>query len=252
MRMLFVGGGTGGPTAPLIAVAESLRERFPKAEFFFLGTRRALDDKFIEQAAFPVVYRTIPAGKWRRPFSLKNIFDFFKTFAGFCKALFYLSKFRPDVVFGAGSYAQVPVAYAAYLRGIPVVIHQPDFRLLLSTRMVAPIAQAITVSFSHTAQGIGSGSGLLAKYPKSKVHVTGNPVRSSVLGGSVGEARRIFALNDRYPTVLVMGGGTGARRLNEIIQGSVPELAKYVQIIHLTGGRGSGKTVKAEHYHPYE
>src|SRR3989344_4842842 len=66
MRMLFVGGGTGGPTAPLIAVAESLRERFPKAEFVFLGTRRALDDKFIAQAAFPIVYRTIPAGKWRR------------------------------------------------------------------------------------------------------------------------------------------------------------------------------------------
>jgi len=252
MRMLFVGGGTGGPTAPLIAVAESLRERFPKAEFVFLGTRRALDDKFIAQAAFPIVYRTIPAGKWRRPFSLKNIFDAFKTFLGFCKAFFYLGRFRPDVVFGAGSYAQVPVAYAAYLRGIPVVIHQPDFRLLLSTRLVAPIATAITVSFSHTAQGIGTGSGLLAKYPKSKVHVTGNPVRAGILGGSIGEARRIFSLNDRYPTVLVMGGGTGARRLNEIIQESLPELTKYVQIIHLTGGRTAGKTPKMEHYHAYD
>ena len=252
MKLLFVGGGTGGPTAPLIAVAESLRIRFPKAEFVFLGTRRALDDKFIEQAAFPIVHRTIPAGKWRRPFSIKNIFDILKTFLGFCKAFYYLGRFRPDLVFGAGSYAQVPVAYAAYLRRIPVVIHQPDFRILLSTRLVAPIARAITVSFSSTAQAIGTGSGLLAKYPKSKIHVTGNPVRSSVLGGSVAEARRIFELNDRYPTILVIGGGTGAKRLNEIVREAVPELVKYVQIIHLTGSRGARGGEKTEHYHPYD
>ncbi|KKW21993.1 MAG: UDP-N-acetylglucosamine-N-acetylmuramyl-(pentapeptide) pyrophosphoryl-UDP N-acetylglucosamine transferase [Parcubacteria group bacterium GW2011_GWA2_51_12] len=252
MKMLIVGGGTGGPTAPLFAVAEKVKKRFHNAEFVFLGTRKGVDKKFTEQAGFSVVYHTIPAGKWRRPFTIENIFDLFKIFFGFLKALYYLGRYRPDVVFGAGSYAQVPVAYAAYLRRIPVVIHQPDLRLLLSTRVVAPIAKAITVSFTNTGQGIGSGSGLLAKYPKSKVHVTGNPVRESVLGGSVEKARSIFNLNDQYPTILVMGGGTGARRINELVWGALPELSKYAQIIHLTGGKDKSRLPTRDHYHPFD
>ena len=129
----------------------------------------------------------------------------------------------------------------------------PDFRPLLSTRLVAPVAKEITVSFGHTGQSLGSATGLLSRFPKSRIHVTGNPVRGSVLRGSVKEARRLFHLNERYPTVLVMGGGTGARRLNQLVGEALPDLTKYVQIIHVTGGRiEERKIAKSEHYHSYD
>ena len=32
MKMLIVGGGTGGPTAPLFAVAEKVKKRFQKTK----------------------------------------------------------------------------------------------------------------------------------------------------------------------------------------------------------------------------
>jgi UDP-N-acetylglucosamine--N-acetylmuramyl-(pentapeptide) pyrophosphoryl-undecaprenol N-acetylglucosamine transferase len=42
-------------------------------------------------------------------------------------------------------------------------------------------------------------------------------------------------LNNNSPVVLVMGGGTGAEGINNLIKESVGELVKFCQIAHLTG-----------------
>lgn len=251
MKIFFVGGGTGGPTAPLLAVARALREAEPKTEFFLVGTRRGVEKELLKTVDFPIAHLSVPAGKWRRYFSLRNFVDVFKVFFGFLKALYLIKKYKPDIIFGAGSYVQVPVAYAAFFSKVPVVAHQQDFQVLLSTKLVAPLAKAITVSFSYSSKNIPESTGLFARRHKSKIFVTGNPVRREVLGGSVKEARAIFTLNEHYPTILVMGGGTGAARLNAKIMEALPELVKYVQVIHQTGGKLSKVSPKVPHYHPY-
>src|SRR3989344_2256980 len=126
MKIFLVGGGTGGPTAPLLAVAEAVHKLRPQAKLFFVGTPKGLEKKFLEAENLPIEYLSIPACKWRRYFSFLNIIDIFKTLYGFFKSLWLIGKYRPNVIFGAGSFVQVPVVWAGYLRHIPAVLHQQD------------------------------------------------------------------------------------------------------------------------------
>lgn len=252
MKVFLVGGGTGGPTTPLLAVAAALHKIKADCQFFFIGTKKGIEKKIIDSASLPVDFFTIPAGKWRRYFSLANFTDVFKTIAGFIKSLILIKSYKPDMIFGAGSFVQVPVALAAFIFKIPVIIHQPDSRLLLSTRIASPFAKAVTVSFNFTGKSIPEASGLFSRIPKSKIYVTGNPVRHDILSGSEKEARRLFDLNKDYPTVLIMGGGGGAARLNAVVFRALPELLRYVQVIHVTGGKVEDSMQFAHpHYHSY-
>src|SRR3989344_6395253 len=181
MTIFLGGGGTGGGTSPLLAVAEAIHKQHPKTRFFLVGTG-GVERKMLETLDFPVTYLSLPAGKWRRYFSLWNFFDIFKTAFGFLKSTWLIRKHKPDIIFGAGSFVQVPLAWAGYFHTIPVIVHQQDFRLLLSTKLVAPIVRAITVSFDVSGKQLPEFSGLFRKINKSKVLVTGNPVRKQILG----------------------------------------------------------------------
>ncbi len=253
MRIFLVGGGTGGPITPLFAVAEEILKLSPKSTLYFVGTKKKVENKILEASRLSIQYLSILAGKWRRYFSLWNLTDLFKIFAGFLKSIYLIKKHKPDVIFGAGSYVQVPMAWAAFFAGVPVVAHQPDLDLLLSTRLVSPIATAITVTFDTSTKDFSEFSGLFKKIKKSKIVVTGNPVRQEILKGSLGQARKIFGLNADFPVLFVIGGSTGAANLNKIVLASLQELVKYVQVLHVTGGRVANQNLfEHPHYHAYD
>ena len=75
-------------------------------------------------------------------------------------------------------------------------------------------------------------------FPKSKIVMTGNPVReetTNVKGKRV-EAFKFFSLNPDKKTILVTGGSLGARTINESIEIIIPELLKNdYQLIWQTG-----------------
>ncbi|TSA45781.1 UDP-N-acetylglucosamine--N-acetylmuramyl-(pentapeptide) pyrophosphoryl-undecaprenol N-acetylglucosamine transferase [bacterium] len=252
MKIFLVGGGTGGPTAPVLSVAQALRRMDDKTEFFFIGTKNGLEKKLLSDMEFPVTELTIPAGKWRRYFSLLNFTDLFKLIGGFFKSIYLIRKYSPDAIFGAGSFVQVPVAWAGYFLKIPVIVHQQDFDILLSTRLVFPTAKIITTAFSYSGSQMDAFSGLLKKEKKSKIVVTGNPVRKNTLKGSKEEAKKLFSLRSDLPTVLIMGGGAGSAKINALVADALPELTRYVQIIHITGGKAPKTPLQNyPEYHPY-
>ena len=75
----------------------------------------------------------------------------------------------------------------------------------------------------------------LQNFPAKKTLWIGNPVREGVLSGQKEEAIKDFLLDPNLPTVLVLGGGTGALSLNKMIAGNIGELVKKCQIIHMLG-----------------
>ena len=79
LRVLFTGGGSGGPTTPLLAVNEALGALGP-TESRFLGTTSGPERAMVEEAGIP--FYTIPAGKLRRYFSWQNFTDPFRILAG--------------------------------------------------------------------------------------------------------------------------------------------------------------------------
>ncbi|MDE2311605.1 MAG: UDP-N-acetylglucosamine--N-acetylmuramyl-(pentapeptide) pyrophosphoryl-undecaprenol N-acetylglucosamine transferase [Patescibacteria group bacterium] len=246
MKILLVGGGSGGPVAPLLAVAAAIKRHHSRAEFLLLGTKFGPERQMA--AAAEIEFMEIPAGKWRRYFSLKNLTTPFEVLAGFFAARKIIKRFEPDCVFGAGGFAQVPVVWAAKFAKIPSVIHQQDLQASLANRLCQSAATLITVSFADSQAEFSSGSGLFYKKNKSKVVLAGNPFRESLASANKQDGVRLFDLKEDLPTLLVLGGGTGSQYLNSLITSNLKVLTKYVQIIHATGANKGSVTSQDNYY----
>lgn len=236
--------------SPLLAIAQHILKTHPKAEFLFVGTKNGPEREMAKSAGFNFV--DITSGKWRRYFSWKNFATPFLLFAGFIRSFGILRAFRPACVFGTGSFVQVPLVWAAWILKIPVVLHQQDVVPSLANKLCELCASKITVTFAESAQNFSTGLGLFyKKHPGDKIAVTGNPFREELRIEDKEGAQKFFNLKPDLPTLLVLGGGTGAEFLNDLILESLPSLSKTVQIIHSTG-KGKFKAQAAENYHPYE
>lgn len=230
--IILTGGGSGGPVAPLLALVPHLKKAFTKPEFFFIGTKGGVEQHMVKKAEIPFV--SIASAKLRRYLSLSNILVPFKLLIGIIQAYRILRALNPLCVIGAGGFVQVPVAFAAWLLSVPVFIHQQDVQAGLANRLCAPLARRITVTFPESISDFPHGWSLRDLHAREKVVCTGNPVRE-LKAITQEKAVAHFRLDSDYPTVLIMGGGTGALSLNTLIAQSVPLLTRYFNVIHITG-----------------
>ncbi len=239
-KILLTGGGTGGSVTPLLAIAEGLRARSEAGEYNFLwvGTEGGLEREMAEQEG--IAFKSIPAGKWRRYFSLKNFSGIFLTAAGFVRSLRLIRKWHPELILSAGSFVSVPVVWAGWLLRVPVVIHQLDARPGLANRLMAPCARAITVTFEKSLKDYGR-----------KAVWTGNPIRPRLYEKYL-EHRAKIKDDGSLPVVLVMGGGTGAAFINRLVEESIGEISNWCEVIHITGKNRSGEKIEADNYQSYE
>ncbi len=250
MKILLVGGGSGGPVSPLLAVAEEIKKNHPSAKFLLVGTNSG-PEKHMARAA-GLDFTAISAAKLRRYFSWRNFLAPFLLAAGFFQSLKLLASFRPDCVLGAGSFAQVPLVWAAWILKIPVVLHQQDLLPGLANKLCELAASTITVSFEASLKSFPSNFGFFYKNTRrDKIILTGNPFRQELKSADKQESLKFFNLRPDMPTLLVLGGGTGAEFLNDLVCESLARLAKTVQIIH-SAGPGKLKAVRAENYRGYE
>jgi len=251
MRILLAGSGTGGPVIPLLAVANKIKEQNPEAEFLFVGTKHGPEADFVKHAGFK--FESVPAGKLRRYFSLKNFAAPFEVVAGFFRALRIIRDFKPDVVFGVGGYVCVPVFFAAFLRRKKIVIHQQDSRPTLTNKILAPFATKITVTFEWSLKDFYSGSGILP-FKKNKVVWTGNPFREELLirhsEARLKKIRADLGIVENLPVILVFGGATGAAGINNLLNAALPELVRFAYVIHGTGGAQKQPSFEHPRYFP--
>ena len=228
MKILLTGGGTMGSVSPLLAIVEELKKQ-NEIEFLWLGTQKGPEKKVIENYKIP--FKAIFSGKLRRYFSWQNFIDLFFIKIGLWQSFFILLKFKPDVILSAGSFVGVPVIFAGWLLHIPCLIHQLDIRLTLANKLTSLFAKKITITFKKS----------IKDFSRKKTIWTGNPIRQElkILDDQlkIEEAKEFFSLEENLPIILVIGGGTGALELNKIIIQVIPQLTKFCQIIHLTGGR---------------
>ncbi len=244
MKILLVGGGSGGPVSPLLAVAKQLKNRHPEAQFLWLGGIRGPEKNMVN--AFDIPFHWIFSGKLRRYFSWRNFIDPIFIFIGFIQSIIYIKKWKPDVVIGAGSFIAVPTGIAAWFLRVPLITHQQDIKVGLANKILSYFSKTTTVSFETS----------LVDFSKKKAVLTGNPVREDILYGDLDRARQHFNLQADKPIILIIGGGTGALKINQLAIGALPELLNDFQVIHITG---KGKKLpplalkeKEEFYYSYE
>lgn len=241
MKICLTGGGTAGSVSPLLAVYHLIKKTEPDSEFVFIGTEKG-EPEMQMLRGYGMTFIGIKCGKLRRYVDWKNIRDLFLIGYGFFQAISVLRQQKPDVIMAAGAYVSVPVIWAGKLLGIPSIIHQQDVRPSLSNVLTRNAAQKITVTFERS----------LRNFPSTKTIWTGNPVRPDILLGDAARARHVFSLKKTLPVVLVVGGGTGSRTINSMVNQALPELVTQAHIIHSTG---KGKRVSGHdhpHYHQYE
>lgn len=256
MKIVFTGGGTGGHFYPLIAVAEALKEivterHLVAPKLYYFGP-----DPYDAEALFAnnIVYVHIDAGRMRRYFSLQNVVDVFHTLFGFFDAVYELFRVYPDVVISKGGFTSVPVILAAALIGIPVLIHESDAKPGRANLLASRFAYRIGVAFDSAAHAFPEKA-------QSKIALVGIPVRREVAKVEREGARQELGL-DAVPTVLILGGSSGSRRINETVLGALAELVAFANIIHQTGkneydavkSTASAALAGAEHaarYHPF-
>ncbi len=243
MKIVFTGGGTLGSGTPLLAVYEKLatpltiRGGEGELKAYWIGTRGGIERELIERSAIP--FFAITAGKLRRYVDWRNFFTPIETLLGFFQALSLLRKLRPSHVLSAGGYVAVPVVTAAALLGIPSYGMQLDVRPGLANRLIAPIVKKMFVVFPETARFFSARN----------VVVTGSVARK-MIKESPPEARNKEKSETTRPMLLVLGGGTGALSLNEIVWQSLRQLTMFCDVVHITGP-GKFRHVSLPHYESY-
>ena len=249
MRLIFAGGGSGGPVTPMLAVAEQIKKIQPNAEITFVGTKAGPERELVLAEGF--AFESIPAAKLRRYFSLKNIVDVFVFAAGLFKAYQLVRRLKPDVIFSVGGFVAVPLCWVGKLMKIKIVIHQQDARPGLANKLVSPMADVVTTALEETAKRFFTHAGFLKGESPKKIEWVGNPVRKDFFDDSIPH-KNFFKLHDNLPVLLVTGGGTGAKQINNVVEAALPNLVKAHQIVHITG-RGKN-SIKFSHpdYHAYE
>jgi UDP-N-acetylglucosamine--N-acetylmuramyl-(pentapeptide) pyrophosphoryl-undecaprenol N-acetylglucosamine transferase len=229
MRIVLTGGGSGGHFYPVLAVADAITnitraERLLAPELYFVTDAPYNEGQLYEHG---ITLKVIPTGKARRYFSVKNFFDVFKTATAVLKAIWFLYRIYPDVVFGKGGYASFPTLFAARFLRIPVVIHESDTVPGRVNMWAGKFARRIAVSYPEAA----------SYFRKDAVAWTGNPIRSTIAVKAPEGAFEYLKLDRTIPVILVIGGSLGAEKINDTIVDALPELVTRYQIIHQTGVR---------------
>lgn len=224
--VLIVGGDTGGHLFPGIALAGRLKDRWSIQ--FFIGDR-AVAKEIMDREGFS--FEVISGSAFPGYNILRYPNFIFVNAKGIFKSYKMLSRIKPVIVFSTGGYSSFPPVIAAWLKRIPVILHEQNLRPGLANRVLSLFAGRIAASFSGT----------LKCFPKAKVFLSGNPVRSGILeANKISDSRnkKIEWKSSTVLNIMVFGGSQGSRFLNELMMDALPELGRYrekLYITHLTG-----------------
>jgi UDP-N-acetylglucosamine--N-acetylmuramyl-(pentapeptide) pyrophosphoryl-undecaprenol N-acetylglucosamine transferase len=238
-RIVLTGGGTAGHVTPCIALLPELRQE--SYDIQYIGSYNGIERKLIEEYNIP--YHGISSGKLRRYFDPKNFSDPFKVMKGYFEAGRILKRLQPDIVFSKGGFVTVPVVMAAKKHKIPVIIHESDMTPGLANKLALPSATKVCANFPET----------LKYLPAEKAVLTGTPIRKELFSGNKIRGLDFCGFTANKPVILIIGGSTGSRAINEVIRGMLPTLLRDYQVIHLCGkGNLDGRLSDTEDYAQYE
>lgn len=231
-RILFTGGGSAGHVIPNLAIMNELKY---SCRVTYMGTG-GIEKTLVGKSGFPFFQVDCP--KLIRAFTLQNLKIPRRLRHAKKVALAVLKRERPHLVFSKGGFASYPAVWAAHKLGIPVLTHESDLSPGLCTRLIARKCEYVLTSFSETASIFKNG-----KY-------VGSPIRKEILSGEKNRARRKYGFSCEKPVLLVLGGGSGSRALNEAVQKNLPALLRRFHILHLAG-KGN-ELQRTEGYVPLE
>ncbi len=219
MKVIIAGGGTGGHLFPAVALGEEMIRERPGIEVLFVGTSAGLEAKWLPKSGLR--HELFEMHGIRGHSVIERARASVEFLRGIGLALALIRRFRPNLVVSAGGYASASMGAAAILTRTPLVLMEQNTRPGLANRMLWRFAKKICVGFSDS----------LAYFSSSKVELTGNPTRLRY--------RPDRSRTEGAPLqILVLGGSSGAHRLNIGVVGAFKIYGKSVinlNVVHQTG-----------------
>ena len=215
-KIMFCGGGSAGHVIPNIAVIEQLKDEY---SISYAGTD-AIEKNICY--ANGVEFYEFGAVKLVRGKILQNLSIPFKLIKSIKDAGKILDKVKPDLLFCKGGYVCIPPAFAANKRGIPVITHESDLSVGLANKLIAKKCEKILTAFPSAAEKFKNGV------------YTGTPMRARLFNRNRNEALQTFELENR-PTLIVFGGGSGSKIINENLRKIVFGLCNSINVLHVCG-----------------
>jgi len=225
--IVLSGGGTQGHINPLLALLSYFQENYPNIKISFIGTSSGIEQRLIRTKH--VSFFSIASTKFRRYSLLRSLLGLFIFPLGVLQSIRHLLFLQPKVLFATGGYVSVPVALAAYLLDIPVIIHEQTTTAGIANRFIGTFANKIAITFEGSS----------TFFPEEKTLITGNPLRSVLQDKSPND--KYFYFVEKLPTVYITGGSQGAHAINRLVGKTLPDLLEFCNIIHQCGGNSKTK-----------
>lgn len=226
LRVIISGGGSGGHIFPALAIANTIRKRFPNSKILFVGANGRMEMEKVPQAGYEI--KGLDIAGFQRGSIMKNISLPFKIVGSLRAAYRIIKDFNPDVAVGVGGYASGPLLRAANFIGIPTVIQEQNSFAGITNKLLAGGAKVICTAYTEMEQ----------VFPKEKIVLTGNPIRAEIVNMQVDlkQAQEYYRLDPYKQTLLIVGGSLGARKLNQSVEATLERINESgVQVIWQTG-----------------
>jgi UDP-N-acetylglucosamine--N-acetylmuramyl-(pentapeptide) pyrophosphoryl-undecaprenol N-acetylglucosamine transferase len=222
-RLMVMAGGTGGHVFPGLAVAKALQAQ--GWEIRWLGTADRMESELVPKHQIEIDF--IQVKGLRGQGILRLLKAPFQIINAIFQARAYIKQWQPDAVLGMGGYVSGPGGVAAWLLGIPVVLHEQNAVAGLTNRWLARIARRVFQAFPGAF---------------SNADVVGNPVRTDV--AQLAEPIQRMKDRDGPIRILVMGGSQGARILNQTMPDAMALLANHPVEVRHQPGKGNQSSVE--------
>ena len=216
--VMILAGGTGGHIFPGLAVAAALHARGVPVSW--LGADGGMETRLVPQHG--IALDTIAVRGLRGKGLATLLAAPLRLLGAVAAAWSVLRARRPRAVISFGGYAAGPGGLAAWLRGLPLVVHEQNRAPGFTNRVLARLARRVLTGFPQT-------------FARREEHV-GNPVRAAIAAIPGPEAR--LAGRDGPLRLLVLGGSQGARALNEAVPQALQVLpADAFEVRHQCGDK---------------
>ncbi len=224
---------------PNVALIEDL-QREGRVELGYVGTD-GIEKEIVARLHIP--YHTISCPKLVRGggFSAwkNNLKIPFALHRAVRQAKEGLRLFQPDLVFSKGGFVGLPVVLACKKLKIPCYAHESDLSVGLANRLSVKKCKKVFTSFPETAKKLKGGQW------------SGAPIRKGVLAVDEKQARETLGVSEAQPVLLILGGGSGSRAINEGVRKHIKALTEKYLVLHICG-KGNKINGRVKNYRQFE
>ncbi|MDA5094465.1 UDP-N-acetylglucosamine--N-acetylmuramyl-(pentapeptide) pyrophosphoryl-undecaprenol N-acetylglucosamine transferase [Aliiroseovarius sp. KMU-50] len=208
--LVIAAGGTGGHMFPAQALAEAMLRKGWRVKLstdargarYTGGFPHVVDVEEVSSATFS---RGGPLAKMLVPF---------KILGGILSMAWRLRRDRPAAIVGFGGYPSIPALGAAWMLGLPRMIHEQN-----------GVLGRVNKRFATKVNFVACGTWPTEVPQDSNAIHTGNPVRGEVRK----RAGAAYIAPGDYPmSILVMGGSQGARALSDNVPAAIAALPGHL------------------------